>query len=535
MSTQKLELTWFNKDKHLKVEPRILIKREDLSVKRAPDNLLEEGIYDNILIHGDNLLALRALENKYSGKIKCIYIDPPYNTGSAFEHYDDNVEHSIWLSLMRERLVILKNLLSDDGSIWISIDDDERDYLKVLCDEVFGRQNFVTSIIWQKKGSRSNDAKWFSDNHDYILIYAKNKMNFKINKLSRGDGIPKGYSNPDNDPRGPWTSTIMSAKSGSDSLLYEIEIPSGRKVLPPSGRFWSCNKQTFEKWKKEGRIWFGSKGDSAPRKKTFLSEVQDGLVPLTVWLRDEVGDNQEAKHEVKVFNSTDVFATPKPERLIQRILTIATNEGDIVLDSFLGSGTTAAVAHKMKRRWIGIELGNHIYTHCKIRIDAVINNNDKGGISELYEWNGGGGYQFYELAPTLIKTDCFGEPIINKEYNPEMLASAIALHEGFTYSPESSKFWKQSKSTENSYLFVTTTCVTLNLIKEIESEMSEDEFLIIACKSFEKQVLNYSNKIKIKKIPQLILGKCVFDKDDYSLNIVNPPKYEDEEEEECYE
>ena len=535
MSVQKLELTWVNKEKHLAVEPRILIKKDNLSYYKSSNNLLNDDINDNLLIHGDNLLALKSLENKFVKSIKCVYIDPPYNTGSAFEHYDDNVEHSIWLSLMRERLVILKNLLSDDGSIWISIDDDERDYLKVLCDEIFGRQNFVTSVIWQKKGSRSNDAKWFSDNHDYILIYAKNKMNFKINKLSRGDGLPKGYSNPDNDPRGPWTSTIMSAKSGSDALLYEIEIPSGRKVLPPSGRFWSCNKQTFEKWKSEGRIWFGSKGDSAPRKKTFLSEVQDGLVPLTVWLRDEVGDNQEAKHEVKVFNSNDVFATPKPERLIERILKIATNEGDIVLDSFLGSGTTAAVAHKMKRRWIGIELGNHIYTHCKPRIDAVINNIDKNGISDLYKWNGGGGYQFYELATTLIKTDCFGESIINKEYNAEMLASAIAIHEGFNYCPDLNKFWKQSKSTENSYLFVTTAHVTYLLVKEIEEQMAEDEFLLIACKSFDKTAANISGKIKVKKIPQMLLGKCEFGKDDYNLNIVNPPIYEDEEEEDCYE
>lgn len=323
----------------------------------------------------------------------------------------------------------------------------------------------------------------------------------------------------------------MSAKSGSDSLLYEIEIPSGRKVLPPSGRFWSCNKQTFEKWKNEGRIWFGSKGDSAPRKKTFLSEVQDGLVPLTVWLRDEVGDNQEAKHEVKVFNSTDVFATPKPERLIERILTIATNKGDIVLDSFLGSGTTAAVAHKMKRRWIGIELGNHVYTHCKIRIDAVINNDDKGGISKLYEWNGGGGYQFYELAPTLINTDILGEPVINKNYSPEMLAAAVALHEGFKYCPNSNVFWKQSVSTENSYLFVTTAHLSDLLVKEIEKQMSEDEFLLIACKSFDKSAATVSDKIKTKKIPQMLLGKCEFGKDDYSLNIINPPVYEYEEEE----
>jgi len=527
-TNNKLELFWINKDKFSLPEPRILIENPNLSYKKESESLFNEDNFDNILIHGDNLLALKSLQKTYKGKIKCIYIDPPYNTGSAFEHYDDNLEHSIWLSLMKERLILLKSLLSNDGSIWISIDDDERDYLKVLCDEVFGRNNFVTSVIWQKKGSRSNDARWFSDNHDYILVYARDKQNWKINRIPRGDGIPKGYSNPDNDPRGPWTSTIMSAKSGSQALLYEITTPSGRVVLPPSGRFWSCSRTTFDRWVSEGRIWFGPNGDNAPRKKTFLSEVQDGLVPLTVWLREEVGDNQEAKHEVKAINSEDVFATPKPERLIERILTLATNEGDLVLDSFLGSGTTIAVAHKMKRKWIGVELGNHAYTHCKKRIDMVIDGTDKGGITKTTGWKLGGGYKFYELAPTLITTDIFGEAIINKEYNPEMLASAVALHEGFTFKPDNEVFWKQSKSNENSYLFVTTMYVNIELLKEIESQMAEDEFLIIACKAYDKFCSDYSKKIKIKKIPQMLLGKCEFGKDDYSLNIVNPPVYEEE-------
>lgn len=260
--SNKLELIWVGKEEKLNLESRILI--EDSSKSYG------EKETDNILIHGDNLLALKALENKYIGRVKCIYIDPPYNTGSAFEHYDDNLEHSIWLNLMKQRISIIYSLLDkNDGSLWISIDDDERDYLKILCDEIFGRSNFVCSVIWQKKGSRSNDARWFSDNHDYILVYAKNKLKWQINKLPRPEGIPKGYSNPDNDPRGPWTSTIMSAKSGSDSLLYEITTPSGRVVLPPSGRYWACSKNTFEQWKRNNIIWFGSTGDSAPRKKHF--------------------------------------------------------------------------------------------------------------------------------------------------------------------------------------------------------------------------------------------------------------------------
>ena len=379
MANNKLELTWYGKENEISVEPRILVEDKGLSYSRPSGLLTEEDISDNLLIHGDNLLALKALEQDYAGKIKCIYIDPPYNTGSAFSTYDDNLEHSKWLSLMKPRLEIMRRLLSVDGSLWISIDDDERDYLKILCDEIFGRSNFVTSVIWQKKGSRSNDAKWFSDNHDYVLVYAKSKDDWKLNRIPRGKDIPDGYANPDNDPRGVWTSTILSAKSGSDALLYEIVTPSGRKVLPPNGRFWACSKLTFEKWKSENRIWFGPKGDNAPRKKTFLSETKGGLVPLTVWLRNEVGDNQEAKHEVKKIIPDDVFSTPKPERLIYRILETATNKGDLILDSFLGSGTTIAVAHKMRRRWIGVELTDTAYTHCKVRVDKVIDGTDEGG------------------------------------------------------------------------------------------------------------------------------------------------------------
>lgn len=233
----------------------------------------------------------------------------------------------------------------------------------------------------------------------------------------------------------------------------------------------------------------------------------------------------------KLFNEGGIEFrnSKKPEFLIARILDMITDPGDIVLDSFLGSGTTCAVAHKMKRRWIGIEMGEHAYTLCKVRLDNVINNRDSGGVSTTFDWGGGGGYKFYELAPTLITIDYFGEPVINKEYHPEMLASAVALHEGFTFNPDSDVFWKQSKSNENAYLYVTTNYVNVELIKAIESQMSDAEFLIIACKAFDKACSDYSKKITIKKIPQMLLGKCEFGKDDYSLNIINPPVYEEEE------
>ena len=497
----KLELTWVGKYEQKEIEPRILVENPELSYGDQDTG--------NMLIHGDNLIALKALEQDYAGKIKCIYIDPPYNTGSAFKQYDDSVEHSIWLTLLRQRLSIIYNLLDEEqGSLWISIDDDEQAYLKVICDEIFGRSNFVTNCIWQKKSSRSNDAKWFSDNHDYVMVYAKNKQVWRINKLSRGEGIPKGYSNPDNDPRGPWTSTIMSAKSGSDSLLYEIRVPSGKVYLPPVGRYWACSKDTFEKWKTENRIWFGTRGDAAPRKKTFLSEVQNGLVPLTVWLRDEVGDNQDAKHEIKAIFPNDPFDTPKPEKLLERIITLATNKDDLVLDSFLGSGTTAAVAHKMGRRWIGIELGNHAYTHCKVRMDKVIDG-EQGGISKAVNWQGGGGYKFYELAPSLLVPNPKLPTIkqINPEYTFEMMCEAICKLEGFKYKPDG-KF--HGKSSEQRFIHITKEFVNGEYINSLLANLGEGQSLLVYGTKIQSG-LRLPDNIVVKKIPKDLLDKCTFE------------------------
>ncbi len=351
---KKLELTWLGKENCHKVEARALENPQLFGEKNS----------DNILIHGDNLLGLKALEQKFTGKIKCVYIDPPYNSGSAFVNYDDNMEHSLWLSLMADRLKIIRTLLKNDGSLWISIDDDEQAYLKVLCDEIFGRNNFVANVIWEKKYSPQNDATWLSDSHDFILVYAKNKTAWRPNLLPRTDEMNARYSNPDNDPRGPWMSVDFTAKRFTPSDYYSITTPSGNVIYPASGRSWVSGKKRFAELLADNRIWFGEDGDNVPRVKRFLSEVKQGVVSKTLWFRDEVGDNQEAKREVKAFNSTNIFDTPKPERLIARILHLATNAGDFVLDSFLGSGTTAAVAHKMGRRWIGIEFEKTCYSHC---------------------------------------------------------------------------------------------------------------------------------------------------------------------------
>ena len=528
----KLELTWVGKyDEKPALEPRILIENPEYSYGKVETGMLPNGRpwNGNMLIHGDNLLALKSLEQDYAGCIKCIYIDPPYNTGSAFEHYDDNLEHSIWLSLMRERLVILYKLLSKDGSIWISLDDEEQAYCKVLCDEIFGRNNFVANVIWQKKHTRANDAKWFSDNHDFILVYAKDKENWRPNLLPRSANSAQGYTNPDNDFRGVWASGPCHAKTPNSKDIYPIKTPSGRLIMPPAGTSWRFSKQRMEELINENRIYFGPNGNNVPRYKRFLTDVQNGFVPLTIWVREEVGDNQEAKSEVKKININEVFSTPKPERLIDRILTLGSNPGDLVLDSFLGSGTTAAVAQKMGRRYIGIELGNHAYTHCYPRLKMVTDGTDQGGISKAQGWKGGGGFRFYELAPSLLKKDKFDNWVINKEYNADMLAAAMAKQEGFTYCPDENIYWKQGHSSENDYIYTTTQFMTVEMLDAIHESMNEGESLLICCTAFQKECKARCTNITVKKIPQMLLGRCAFDRNDYSLNIINLPCMEEED------
>ena len=518
---QKLELTWIGKGEEPKLEPRILIENPEYSYGDPKS--------ENMLIHGDNLLALKALEQEYAGKVKCIYIDPPYNTGNAFEHYDDGIEHSLWLNLMKPRLDLLRNLLSNDGSIWISIDADESHYLKVLCDMVFGRQNFIDEVIWQRAFAPINLKKTLSRSHDTIFVYAKNYIKFELNKLRRSDNQLDNYKNPDNDYRGVWTSSDCTVGPVIKEKLYDIITPSGRIVNPPNGRCWLFTKERFEEMKADNRIWFGLKGENAPRVKKFLSEVKDGVTSMTLWLRDEVGDNQEAKREIKKFSDQEVFTTPKPERLMERIIFLASNPGDLVLDSFLGSGTTAAVAHKMGRKWIGVELGEHAKTHCIPRLKAVIQG-EQGGISNAINWRGGGGFKFYTLAPSLLKQDKFGNWVISQEYNADMLAAAMAKQEGFKYKPHENNYWKQGKSSEHDYIFTTTQFVTVETLDSIKDEMLPGETLLICCKSFQKECIGKFNNITIIKIPLILLGRCEFGKEDYSLNIINMPKSESESE-----
>lgn len=387
-------LDWVNKNQAKEATrevPYHLLKQESVHGDVSGANA------DNLLIQGDNLLALKALIPFYAGRVKCIFIDPPYNTQSAFEHYDDRLEHSQWLSTMYPRLVLLRELLAEDGSIWVTIDDNEAHYLKVLMDEVFGRKRFIANCVWQKRYARDNNAA-IGSSHDHLLVYAINPDGFRTarNLVEIDDKTRAAYRNANNDPRGPWRLVPMNGAGLRPNQQYPVTTPSGKTIYPPEGRHWSVLEEKFKALVADGKVFFGKNGDSAPGLIRYISEVE-GLVPWSWWPHDEVGNNDQAKKEIhELFGASNAFDTPKPERLIQRILHISTSAADLVLDSFLGSGTTAAVAHKMRRRYIGIEMGEHARTHCAPRLQKVIEG-EQGGISTSVQWQGGGGFRFCTL------------------------------------------------------------------------------------------------------------------------------------------
>lgn len=425
-------LKWLTRDEDVRVSETVPYRLlEDIPELSAGDNSSA-----NLMIQGDNLDALKALLPYYAGQVKCIYIDPPYNTKSAFEHYDDNLEHSKWLAMMWPRLELLRELLAENGSIWVSIDDNEGHYLKVLMDEIFGRSNFIANVVWQKKYAPANDAIWLSDNHDHILGFAKNKSVWRPNKLERSVKSNTAYKNPDNDPRGPWKAgDYTCAKSASErpNLYYPIINPNtGEEIWPKKTRVWGYGEELCKEHSKEGRLWWGKSGKNrVPAYKRFLSDVKDeGTVPQTIWLWNDVGHTQDGRKEQIALNAQP-FGTPKPERLIEQIIKLGSNSGDLVLDSFLGSGTTAAVAHKMNRRYIGIEMGEHAVTHCVPRLKKVIEG-EQGGISKSQNWKGGGGFRFYRLGPPVFTE--------NGQIQPDIRFPVLAAHIWFA---ETGQPWNQ--------------------------------------------------------------------------------------------
>lgn len=565
----KLELTWVGKDQEMKLEPRILIENPKLS------NTEKDKDTENMLIHGDNLLALKALESKYAGQIKCIYIDPPYNTGAAFEYYDDCLEHSIWLNLMYNRLRSLYSLLCDGGSIWISIDDIEAHRLRSVLDEIFGFSSFVADITYERSGSAGlGQGGLFVNNSEHIIVYAKGNFTYnailgstlleaktmkRYNKvlldegerelvdefISKSNGEPvriyrhtkfkiatislRDFDKNEKNIRAEFvrnfeklfrTNNVQKENEFQNDIMKRMDKKSLYTVdyVPSRGKH--CGqKTTLYYYNAELFAWL---------KDTAYIE-NDQIVKTnkltTVWKHEDI-----PKADLANEGGVDFPRSKKPEQLIKRILEIATNKGDLVLDSFLGSGTTAAVAHKMGRRWLGVELGEHAYSHCKTRLDRVINGEDLLGISKAQVWKGGGGYKFYELASSLIVEDKFGNPVINKEYNADMLAAAMALHEGFEYAPDANFYWKQGKN-ENAYIYTTTIHLTEAVLDAIAKEMKEGEYLVIACKSYDADIERAYKNIKIKKIPQFLLGRCEFGKDNYNLNIVDVPVCEEEDDE----
>lgn len=571
----KLELTWIGKDEEpAALEPRLLIDTPEYSFGEVETGTLPNGKPwpGNMLIHGDNLLALRALEQDFAGQIQCIYIDPPYNTGSAFDKYDDGLEHSIWLGLMQRRLLLLYNLLKDDGIIFISIDDHEVSYLQVLMDEIFGRKNFIVNIptIMNLKGNQ--DQFGFAGCHEYTLVYAKDKSKVKVNKFNIDEELIEREWNYDKIGLFKKGATLKS--TGEESLredrpkmFYPILVKNSQFYCITDeeySRLYNNSLNSFDdiflkslisKYKtngftvvlpyKEPQVYGRWRWGFETYKANFSTELiaLQGRVDIAIYKkqRPELGEIPTSKPksvfykpeyssgngtaQIKQLFGYNAFPYPKPEDLISDIITIGTSENDIVLDSFLGSGTTAAVAHKMGRRWIGVELGDHAYTHCAVRMQKVIDG-EQGGISKAQNWQGGGGFKFYELAPSLLNHDKYGKLVINKEYNADMLAAAMAKHQGFTYAPDSEIYWKQGHSSEHDYIFTTTQLLTAEMLDAIHEQMGEDDSLLICCSKFQSECRNKYPNITIKKIPKVLLDTCEFDRDDYSLNIVSVPEIE---------
>ena len=520
---QKLELIWIGKDKRPRLEPRILLEDPEKSY-HAKERVTENDIFDNKLIFGDNLLALKALESDYQEQIKCVFIDPPYNTGSAFEHYDDGLEHSIWLGLMRDRLEQIHTLLSSEGSLWITIDDNEAHYLKVLCDEIFGRQNFLGNVVWEKADSPRMDAKFFSSRHDHLLVFAKNIDKLVLNRITDTE-VPAHYNKKDESGRIYYLKPLRAMgadghRAKRPSMYYPVIAPDGEEVYPknPDGSD-SRWRWGLERIEKDEHLleWVKTKSGWSLYFRIYFDN-SNGKPPETIWFNSEVGSNRTSKKEIKDLFGSDVFDTPKPESLLERVIHIASNPGDIVLDSFAGSGTTGAVAHKMGRRWVMAELGEHCHTHILPRMIKVVDGKDDGGVSKDVNWKGGGGFRYYRLAPSMLEKDKWGNWVISKDYNAGMLTEAMCKHMGFTYAPDESHYWMHGHSTETDFIYVTTSSLTHEQLRAISEEVGPNRTLLICCKAFNANAEAFDN-LTLKKIPQAVLTKCEWGKDDYSLNV----------------
>lgn len=561
MKKTKLELTWIGKDKRPKLEPRILLEDPSKSY-HANHKVTDNDVFDNKLIFGDNLLALKALEQEYTGKVKCIYIDPPYNTGHAFENYDDGLEHSLWLSLMRDRLKILRNLLSEDGFLCCQIDDNEGAYLKVLLDEIFGRPNSLTTFFVQVRYGN----KTLAEDNDYqkvieqVFVYSKDSTVAKANKKKEPYKVEKFE----------WE--IIEKSSGTELTLGGKKVHLFKPGEYEINKVEPTLKRLKETWATGSLVrQSGSSGEFldrnlAPRKTedglSCLYKVhgigEDGLgyrymtgpkkatatkgkfysgIPLQTLEKIKNGDADKEKPIQNFYDFAGSFGNcrheggvdfrggKKPEKLLEVILWHFSNPGEIVLDSFGGSGSTAAVAHKMNRKWITIELRDQAFTHIAPRLTRIINGEDETGISKDYNWQGGGGFRYYSLAPSLLEKDQWNNWVINKDYNAEMLAEAICKLEGFSYAPSDTEWWNHGFSTETDFITVTTQNLSVEKLAQISEEVGSNRTLLVCCGAFRCKPDRFEN-LTIKKIPKMVLSRCEWAHDDYSLNVKNLPMAE---------
>ena len=555
MKKQKLELTWIGKEDRPRLEPRILLEDQDLSY-HSGYRVTEEDLFDNRLIFGDNLLALKALEHEFSGKVKCVYIDPPFNTQQAFEHYDDGLEHSIWLGLMRDRLEIIKRLMNNEGTLFVHIDDNELGYLIVLLDEIMGRSNRV-AVITFKQGSATGHKSinpGVVTTSNFLVIYAKNKPIWTPNRLftARAER-DKRYSQfimnyESHFPKWQFITLTQAFASslqlperglkkhlGDDyeKMLTQFVAKNAPRVVRlarPDYKAVSNDARAIidvSRSKKHEVMHLAREGYSdmyfiGGERILFYSDklkIIDGQYiagePLTSIWDDVLSNNLHNEGGVEFPKGK------KPEALLKRCLDLATNPGDLVLDSFAGSGTTGAVAHKMGRRWIMVELGEHCHTHIIPRLQKVIDGEDQGGISKAVNWQGGGGFRYYRLAPSLLEKDRWGNWVINQTYNAAMLAEALCKLEGFRYAPSDSIYWQHGHSTEQDFIYVTTASLTHEQLQELSDEVGEGRSLLVLCTAFRGRG-DYAN-LTVKKIPRQVLSRCEWGHDDYSLKVENLP------------
>lgn len=561
MSKQKLELTWIGKEKRPKLEPRILLEDPDKSF-HAKHRFSDSDIFDNRLIFGDNLLALKALEQEFSGKVKCVYIDPPFNTQQAFEHYDDGYEHSIWLGLIRDRAEALRRLMSDDGTLFVHIDDNELGYLVVLLDEVFGRANRV-SVVSFKQGSATGHKSinpGVVSTTNFILIYAKNKSSWTPNRVftarAERDKRYGQFIENFSEPFPKWRFTTLtkafaqslgiSEKGIKKSLGDEYEELLSDFVMKNAKQVIRLARPDYNAVSSEAREMI-DKSKASPDKVLLLEreahsnmyfsngerilfysdklKLIDGQYvagePLTSLWDDILSNNLHNEGGVEFPKGK------KPEALIKRCFDLATKPGDLILDSFAGSGTTGAVAHKMGRRWIMVELGEHCHTHVIPRMKSVVSGEDQGGISKAVGWQGGGGFRYYKLAPSLIVNDRWGNAVVNPEYNAAQLAEALAKLESFTYSPSEAKWWQHGHSSERDFIYVTTQNLSAEQLQALSDEVGSDQSLLVCCAAFHGVTAAKASErwpnLTLKKIPKMVLTRCEWGHDDYSLNVANLP------------